>query len=102
MNPEPDPVESIFAQTIEKPEAERKDFLNQACAGDAILKERVEALLKAHSVAGEREFLTGSYDNNPIAESPSERPGARIGSYKLLQQIGQGGMGVVFMAEQEQ
>jgi serine/threonine protein kinase len=91
----------LFAAALEKPAPERAAYLAGACAGDEPLRQRVEALLRAHSEpddvldrppAGER---TEAY--RPI----SEGPGTVIGPYKLLQQIGEGGFGVVFMAEQE-
>ena len=102
MNPEPDSVESLFAVVLGKPAAERAAFLDQACAGDAALRQRVEALLKAHAEATGEAFLTGPHQWVSAAVMTAEGPGARIGPYKLLQQIGEGGMGVVYMAEQEQ
>jgi serine/threonine protein kinase/WD40 repeat protein len=102
MNPEPDPVESLFALVLGKPAAERAAYLDQACAGDAALRQRIEALLKAHAEASGEAFLTGPYQPASIVDAATEGPGTRIGPYKLLQQIGEGGMGVVYMAEQEQ
>src|SRR5438034_64171 len=94
---------TLFTDALEIPPAERAAFLDAACAGDADLRAGVEALLKAHADA--EGFL-----EKPI-ESPTtimrettshlEGPGTHIGPYKLLQQIGEGGMGVVYMAEQE-
>src|SRR5262245_16029358 len=83
--------------------AERAAYLDGACAGDAVLRAGVEALLRAHSsdpgflddpAVGPAESvicpsLAGTVDEPEIAE----RPGAVIGPYKLLQQIGEGGMG---------
>jgi serine/threonine protein kinase/Flp pilus assembly protein TadD len=94
---------TIFLAALEINEpAERAAYLDQACAGDAALRSQVEQLLKAHEEPGpfmERPApaLVGTIDD-PI----TERAGTRIGPYKLLQQIGEGGMGVVYMAEQEQ
>ncbi len=101
MNPEPDPVESLFANALARPAADRAAYLDKACAGDPALRQRIEALLQAHVQAGGESFLTGPYQRSPATEPPSEGVGAHVGPYKLLQQIGEGGMGIVYMAEQE-
>jgi serine/threonine protein kinase len=115
MPSDPNRVEEIFTAALAKasPE-ERSRYLNEACAGDAGLRRRVEALLKAYGDAGSflqhpeaREGGDSDPPRGPHGEprdSPTagEGPGARIGPYKLLQQIGEGGMGIVYMAEQEQ
>jgi len=97
----------IFNAALEVAPAERGAYLDQACAGDAALRQRVEELLKAVEEAGD--FL-----ESPAASPPApggavilgsvsvEKPGDRIGRYKLLQQIGEGGCGVVYMAEQQE
>src|SRR5437764_1414728 len=94
--------ESIFIGAVQKqsPE-ERAAFLDQACADDAELRHSVELLLKAHDKAGH--FLQGVPQNDPTMDQPHrEDPGTVIGPYKLLQPIGEGGMGTVYMAEQTQ
>ncbi|MBW3598519.1 MAG: serine/threonine protein kinase, partial [Planctomycetes bacterium] len=98
-----DPHErSLFCEALERPSPEaRAAYLDQACRGDAELRARVESLLEAHEAVGG--FLQGRLpDDAPTLDAPplAEGPGTQIGPYKLLQQIGEGGFGVVFMAEQ--
>ncbi|HEY5042957.1 MAG TPA: hypothetical protein VIK53_13245 [Verrucomicrobiae bacterium] len=106
----------VFNAALELPAAERVAYLERACAGDGELLRRLRALLQAYEAAGD--FLA-----EPVLETPSaataepvaademipdpsagplsEKAGDRIGRYKLLQKIGEGGCGVVYMAEQE-
>jgi serine/threonine protein kinase len=97
----------LFLQALDiKDLAERDAFLDRACKDRPALRPLVGQLLQAHAQAGS--FLDQPYpaagDNGGTraAVSSPERPGAVIGPYKLLQQIGEGGMGTVFMAEQSQ
>src|SRR5215469_74829 len=96
--------EEIFEAAAKLPVEQREAYLQEACAGDAALRARIEGLLKAHEGAG-------SFMEEPAAPArktivltlpPDEKPGDKIGNYKLLQQIGEGGCGVVYMAEQEE
>jgi WD40 repeat protein/serine/threonine protein kinase len=87
----------------------RSAYLDRECGADAELRQRVDILIRAFTQAGSflqrpAEAVAATWDVPPAVESikyPSaEAPGAVIGPYKLLQQIGEGGMGTVFMAEQ--
>ena len=91
----------LFTEAMQRPAEQRPDFLRAVCGGNAELRANVEALLKAHQESGE--FLEQSPEEiNAQPRLPGEKPGDWIGRYKLLQQIGEGGCGVVFMAEQEE
>ena len=113
--------EDLFdaARKLKDPAACRA-FLDRSCAGDAALRARIENLLAAEQDA-ERFFAestlalsvpttplpvsrgTAASAGAPLANVPGEEPiGTRIGRYKLLQKIGEGGWGVVYMAEQEE
>jgi hypothetical protein len=93
---------AIFIAALEKDDpAERAAYLEQACAGDPALRQRIERLLQAHGrpdgfLEGPALGLAGTVHEPPI----TERPGSIIGPYKLMEQIGEGGMGLVFVAEQ--
>jgi len=91
--------ESIFLQALEfQSPDERKAFLDQACANNPPLRASVDALLRASAKSGD--LLAMPDANAPTSARFTEHVGSRIGPYKLLEQIGEGGFGVVFMAEQ--
>lgn len=98
-------AELLFYEALEKSPEVRGAWLDHACGGDAALRREVETLLEDHQRA--RGFLSEEAAAERHAgaggvESVAERPGTYIGPYKLLEQIGEGGFGTVWVAEQEQ
>jgi serine/threonine protein kinase len=93
---------SIFLAAIEKGPDERPAFLDGACGDyDGSLRARVDHLLEAHQALGNIHF---DPIHGPVADREghsSEGPGSLIGPFKLLESIGEGGMGMVYLAEQE-
>jgi serine/threonine protein kinase len=101
MAADPKRVRDLFLATVELPAADRAAFLKEHCA-DADLHAEVERLLAAHE-------QPASIVNPPAAGLPTgtytpltERVGSVIGPYKLMEQIGEGGFGLVFVAEQHE
>src|SRR5262249_25407691 len=75
---------------------------DQACAGDGPLRARVDKLLRARAQLGSFHEAPQPSPVATIDEPLTERPGTLVGPYKLMEQIGEGGMGLVFVAEQQQ
>jgi WD40 repeat protein/serine/threonine protein kinase len=97
--------EAIFEAALALPPEQRGAYLDQACGDDAVLRGQVAALLEAHAQTGGLLEQTVAPLRGPLSalsQPLTEKPGDRIGRYKLLQQIGEGGCGVVYMAEQQE
>ncbi len=93
----------IFIDALARDPGDRGAFLADVCAGNEALRRRVEDLLASHEqatgfleVPAVQQMIPGDY-SSPIAEAP----GSIVGRYKLLEKIGEGGMGIVYMAEQQ-
>src|SRR4051812_36018366 len=91
----------VFEAALALPPGQRDAFLQQASAGDPALLQRIQSLL--HAAENSAEFLTSVPSSLVPPPLPViEKPGDRIDRYKLLQQIGEGGCGIVYMAAQEE
>ncbi len=124
MSPDLKRIEDIFGNAIEIPSPRVRDaYLKAVCGEDTALRNEIESLLQAHECVGDfldsprlgpgyfyaatmsvsltedRAFDIGD-DPDALTRLDEDRPGGMIGPYKLLQQIGEGGMGVVYIAEQ--
>jgi serine/threonine protein kinase len=94
-------AKSIFLQAVDIASSQhRESYVTGECGGDEDLRREVEELLAHHAQIGS--FLEAAQPAPPatLDEPRTERAGTVIGPYKLLQQIGEGGMGTVYMAEQ--
>src|SRR5215475_9419198 len=91
---------AVFEAALELPPGQREAYVKQASSGDTELLQRVRALL--HAAENGADFLAPLPSKLAPSLPAIEKPGDRIGRYKLLEQIGEGGCGIVYMAAQEE
>src|SRR5262249_15854261 len=117
MPVDPKRVQSVFLAAVEATDpAARAAALDRECGADVELRQRVAALLHAHDHPASFLKKPAGHSDIPVNSQPGARPGeggeqatgaavegpgTRVGPYKLIEQIGEGGFGVVFMAEQQ-
>jgi serine/threonine protein kinase/tetratricopeptide (TPR) repeat protein len=94
-----DQVKELFALALERNPEERSDFLRQACAGDDSLRTEIESLLS--SFDGNATFLEDCPAADLLSASSRVMTGRRIGAYRIIREIGQGGMAVVYLGERD-
>src|SRR5262245_18590640 len=104
MNPDLNQIKSLFLEAVEKHTPDQwPAFLDRVCAGQPGLRHGVEVLLQAHVEVGTIQNSARADEQQPAAQQADgtcESPDIVVGPYKLLQPIGEGGMGTVWMAQQ--
>ena len=95
-------IEEVFSAAMELGPGERPAFLEQACSGDPELQAEVRSLIASSETADDYFHNLASHSGVPTESEPSELPaGKRIGNYKLVELLGRGGMGAVYLAERD-
>src|SRR5438094_10144040 len=94
-------IEAVFEKALDLPTNARTAFLKKSCNGDEDLRREVESLLESHASAGSfidepGLFISEDELKDDIAAIP---PGQLIGAYRVVREIGRGGMGAVYLAQ---
>src|SRR5215472_8241193 len=101
MDPNSERIIELFSQAMSKPAEARAAFLAEACPEEPEVRQQVDSLLRAAEPA--LEFLKQPLPQPvPAADLSAEKPGDKLGRYKLREKIGEGGCGIVYVADQEE